>query len=220
MSLYVQYGCGFSAADGWLNFDNSPTLLIERLPFGKSLSRAVSGNPQLFPPSVRYGDIRRGLPIVDGTAKGCFASHVLEHMALADLRIALRNTLKIMQPGGIFRLVVPDLRERARRYLAASDAADSSASHDFLRSTHLGCERRPHGVIEQLRHFFGGSMHLWMWDEPSMSAELTDAGFIRVRRCALGDCADTAFSKVEDQGRFFDTTKKISELAIEASAPS
>lgn len=30
--LFVQYGCGLAAPDGWINFDASPRLRFERLP--------------------------------------------------------------------------------------------------------------------------------------------------------------------------------------------
>src|SRR5262245_31656094 len=39
--VYLQYGCGFSVGKDRLNFDNSPTLRIERLPvIGNVLGRA------------------------------------------------------------------------------------------------------------------------------------------------------------------------------------
>src|SRR5262245_22988509 len=31
-ALYVQYGCGLSAPDDWLNFDASPTLWLQLIP--------------------------------------------------------------------------------------------------------------------------------------------------------------------------------------------
>jgi hypothetical protein len=78
-NCYVQYGCGFSAGEGWLNFDASPTVRIERIPFfGNMFSVAFSGNFHRFPASVKYGDIRKGPLIPPGTADGIYASHVLE----------------------------------------------------------------------------------------------------------------------------------------------
>ena len=119
---YVQYGCGFSVADGWLNFDSSPTLRIERLPFiGGALSSLLVRNSKQFPKEVAYGDIVKGLPLPDGSATACYASHVLEHLSREDMRIALRNTAKILRPGGVFRMIVPDLLERAKRYVLAAD---------------------------------------------------------------------------------------------------
>src|SRR5258708_24792378 len=126
--LYIQYGCGLSVGEGWLNFDSSPTLRIERLPIiGRHLSAYFSGNAQRFPEAVQYGDICQGLPIVDNSAVGCYASHVLEHLGLEDLRRALANTFKMLAPGGIFRLIVPDLYERAKRYVNDADRASPDA---------------------------------------------------------------------------------------------
>ena len=47
--LYVQYGCGFSAPAGWMNFDASPTLRFERSPIGFLYTR----NSERFPRNVR-----------------------------------------------------------------------------------------------------------------------------------------------------------------------
>ena len=59
--LYVQYGCGLSCPAGWLNFDASPTLRLQRLPaIGRLFVNSVR-----FPDRVHYGDIRKGLPIAD-----------------------------------------------------------------------------------------------------------------------------------------------------------
>src|SRR5438128_2093436 len=89
---YVQYGCGFQKAEGWLNFDASPTLRFEKIPtFGRLYTR----NSRRFPPEVRYGDVVKGLPVESNTCLGVYASHVLEHLSLADMRLALKETLRI-----------------------------------------------------------------------------------------------------------------------------
>src|SRR5215467_954787 len=125
MGLYVQYGCGLSCPAGWVNFDASPTLRLQRLAvigrlFGKAAPR--------FPEGIRYGDILNGLPVADGTADGVYASHVLEHLSLADCAAALRNTFRLLRPGGIFRLVIPDLEARARKYLERFEGGDPEAN--------------------------------------------------------------------------------------------
>src|SRR5262249_16855882 len=109
--LCVQYGCGTSTAEGWRNFDASPTLRFERIPV---VGRLYSKNGARFPGNAEYGDIVKGLPIADGSCDAVYCSHVLEHLALDDLHVALANTLRIVKPGGVFRLVVPDLEVLAR----------------------------------------------------------------------------------------------------------
>jgi SAM-dependent methyltransferase len=219
--LYVQYGCGFTTADGWLNFDSSPTLRIERIPIaGSALSAFFSGNSQRFPAVVQYGDICKGLPVADSSMLGCYASHVLEHLSLEDLREALTNTFRMLAPGGVFRLIVPDLLGRASRYVGEAGCASPDAATQFIRSTLLGHESRPRTPMQYLRHLLGGSMHLWMWDFPSMSAELSRAGFVDIRKCEFGDASDPMFAKVENKERFFDESLSLAECAIEAHRPN
>lgn len=214
--LYVQYGCGFSQAEGWLNFDASPTLRIERIPFfGNMISAAVSGNRERFPVSVKYGDICKGPLVPEGTADGVYASHVLEHLSLSDFRKALANTYKMLAHGGVFRLIVPDLFERARRYVSTAEDIPQAAE-EFLRATSLGKELRPTAVSGILRDILGNSGHLWMWDETSITEELKRTGFTRVRRCNCGDLGIPMFDAVEEASRFYDTGLNIRECAMEA----
>ncbi len=217
--IYVQYGCGFSVGEGWLNFDSSPTLRLERLPvIGQPLGR-IAGNSRPFPQEVRYGDVAKGLPVGRNSVRGAYASHVLEHLALDDFRKALANTLAMLEPGGIFRLVVPDLEGRARRYVESAAARSAAASGTFMRTCHLGMEQRPRSLLGRIRLLIGGSAHLWMWDEAAMTDELAKAGFMQIRRCAFGDADDPMFAKVEDRSRFHDQSLNLPELAMEARKP-
>lgn len=215
--MYVQYGAGHSAAEGWTNFDASPTLRLERLPF---VGRLISINDMRFPASVIHGDIVKGLPVAPGSAAGVYASHVLEHLSYGDAHIALRNTLDIMKPGAIFRIVVPDLEERARRYLAAMGSDRADAGHDFIRATLLGTEERPRGLSSILRSQFGNAAHLWMWDRLSLRKALDDAGFDNIRPSEFNDSSDPRFKEVEDRSRYFDEGLGIKELAFEARRPA
>lgn len=217
--IYVQYGCGLNVGKGWLNFDSSPTLRIELVPIVGPLLGRFAGNKVPFPSRVMYGDICRGLPVEPQTARGVYASHVLEHLSLDDFGRALANTLSIMAPGGEFRLIVPDLEERARRYLKDLDSGSTEACHSFMRLSNLGVENRPRTAMGQLRGALGGSAHLWMWDEQTLTKELQRAGFVEVRRCRFGDSPDPMFRNVEDPERFVDSNHDLIELALSARKP-
>ena len=194
--MHVQYGCGWHAVPNWVNFDASPTLRFERIPL---LGKMYTRNAQRFDPAVRYGDILRGLPVQENACDGIYCSHVLEHLAASDVDIALRNTFKYLRPGGIFRLVLPDMRQLAEAYLADSS---EEAAHRFMRETFLGQEKRPRGMRGFVRQWLGNSAHLWMWDEASMSAKLREHGFVNVRRAQFRDSEDPKFAEVENPERF------------------
>jgi hypothetical protein len=167
----------------------------------------------VFPDGVRVGNIVRGLPVPDGSAAGVYASHVLEHLSYEDFWRALDNTRKMLKPGGIFRLIVPDLAARARRYVSDLDAGKSNANDWFMENCNLGMKSW------SLRQTLGNISHLWMWDEPSMRSALLKAGFDKIRRCSFNDCEDLAFLRVESADRFYDPKWNIEECAMEARLP-
>jgi hypothetical protein len=197
-TTHVHYGCGFSAPLEWVNFDASPTLRIEKLPF---LGPLISTGNGRFPKNVRYGDIVKGLPVPTQSCRAVYCSHVLEHLALSDFRAALVNTRKILAAKGIFRLVVPDLRTAALRY--TDDKSDEAAIR-FMSETFLGMTERKRGAMGMLRSWLGNSQHLWMWDFQSMRRELETVGFHDIRAAQFGDSEDPMFAAVEEKSRWED----------------
>lgn len=196
---YVQYGCGLSAPEAWINYDASPTLRFERVPL---IGNLYTRNEERFPKNVKYGDIVKGLPENKDSCDGIYCSHILEHLAFDDFLVAIKNTYLILKPGGTFRGVVPDIKAAVVDYLDNFDKLDSP-SEELMRSTMLGIENRVHSFAEQLKALFGNSKHLWMWDYKSLAYELNKVGFKNIRPCIFGDSLDPFFKFVEDEGRFY-----------------
>lgn len=195
-SKYIQYGCGWSAPEQWYNFDASPTLRFERLPF---IGRLYTRNKSRFPSNVAYGDIVKGLPVAPNSCDGIYCSHILEHLSLNDFRTAIHNTNKLLRPGGIFRLVLPDLEYSIDRY---KKNPSRDAALDFMLETSLGYKNRPNGIRGFVVAWLGNSQHLWMWDFKSLTAELEEAGFIEIRRASFNDSGLPIFDSVEDKDRW------------------
>jgi hypothetical protein len=196
MSDYVQYGAGLCGPSEWSNFDASPSLRLQRIPLVGTIFRQFGPT---FPKTMRYGDIITGLPVSENSCAAIYCSHILEHLALEDFRLALTNTMKYLVPGGRFRLVLPDLEILAKSYLHSSS---DDAALTFMIDSDLGHRIRPKGIQGLLRGWLGNSAHLWMWDYKSIAVELENAGFINIRRAAFGDSGDPMFELVEDQGRW------------------
>ncbi|MDR3695476.1 methyltransferase domain-containing protein [Mucilaginibacter sp.] len=199
MKRYVQYGCGFSAPADWVNYDASPTLRFERLPL---LGKLYTRNNQRFPANVKYGDIVKGLPEQPDSCDAVYCSHILEHLSYEDFLTALKNTYKILKPGGTFRGVVPDLKAAVQDYLAGYGNIDAPAN-ELMRDTMLGVESRPKSLSANIKGMYGNSKHLWMWDYKSLEYELKKAGFIHIRQAGFNDANDPIFKSVEDEGRFY-----------------
>lgn len=196
--INVNYGCGLSVAEGWLNFDASPTLRLSTLPVLGHLAKRKTN----FPKEAKFGDVTKRLPVEDCAAVRVYCSHVLEHLSYDDCLNALRETYRIMKPGAVFRGVMPDLAFEVRRYSALSN--DPKAAHSFMEATGLGQRKRPRGLGGLATSILGNSQHLWLWDYPALQRTLAECGFSSVRRAEFGDHNDSAFTAAEDAGRWQD----------------
>ena len=194
---FTQFGCGLCAPPRWLNFDASPAMRLQRLPIVGNLM--PSGQFGRYPENVQYGNIVDGLPIPDESIEFLYCSHVLEHISLSELRSALAHCYRHLQPGGIFRLVVPDLATMAKAYIESNTA---ESAHEFMRTTLLGKESRQRGLLSFIKDWLGNSEHLWMYDYNSLSTELSKAGFKNIRRAEFGDSGIEAFNDVENLERW------------------
>ncbi|MBS0171441.1 MAG: methyltransferase domain-containing protein [Nitrospira sp.] len=74
-------------------------------------------------PSVILHDLHKPLPFDDQSYDAAYASHVLEHFAPDAAHNLLRECYRVLKPGSIMRVVVPDLEAIARGYLEALDHA-------------------------------------------------------------------------------------------------
>jgi predicted SAM-dependent methyltransferase len=144
-----------------------------------------------------------------------YASHVLEHLSRQDIEKALTETRRILKPGGIFRLVVPDLELAAREYIRSVEAGSAKSADEFVGdNTMLGRRTKSRNLLGILYEALNTSAHLWMWDYISLSNLLARHGFTNIRRAVFNDCDDKAFLAVEDVSRF------QRAVAIEARKPT
>lgn len=167
--LRINVGCGVSPTPGWLNIDNSPTLLLGPISFLLTAGqRAFLARAKAE--GVRYGTATR-LPVADASAEVVYSSHMLEHLDPQGARDFLREARRVLQPGGVLRIVVPDLAITARDYLANGDA------EFFMRTSQLGHER-PRTLRAWLRlALFGRREHCWLYDGRSLAALIASEGF-------------------------------------------
>jgi len=206
--LLVQYGCGLCQPSNWLNFDSTPSLFVARIPLAKQLARLVlkytDTNNTPPPPVLQtirnimetkaiYGDISKGLPIPLKSCSQIYASHVIEHLPYSSAKLALANTLKILEPGGCYRLVVPNLSLYISNYISSNEA---NAAISFSIETGMGTQAWPN-LFSRMR----GDSHHVMYDSKALKYLLDSIGFSNVREAKYGDSAFD-FSEVEDPDRW------------------
>ena len=202
MKTNVQYGCGLSAPSSWVNFDSSPTLRLQKIPIiGKFTVKKVQGFT--FPDNVRYGDIVNGLPVGNESCDAIYCSHVLEHLTIEEFRRALQNTHKILKPGGVFRLVMPNLNRLIEAYSDNLQSDPTTAATTFIIDSgmsEVGIRKR--GLLSSIKRSVGNSLHMSLWDYDSTINELEKCGFIEIRKAHFNDSSNTDFLAVESESRF------------------
>ena len=109
----VNIGCGAVYHPAWTNLDTAPSAA-----------------------AVQCCDARAGLPFPDASVDAVYHSHMLEHLDDASARSFLLECHRILRPGGILRVVVPDLEGIARAYLrelASAGAGGDRALYEWCR---------------------------------------------------------------------------------------
>ncbi len=145
----LNVGCGRCYHDEWTNID------------------LVASGPQ-----VRQYDLRRGLPYDDASFDAVYHSHVLEHLTPEDAAAMLRECGRVLRPGGVLRVAVPDLEGIAQAYLGAIEAVEQGDPYAIANHRWMTLE-----LIDQMtRQKGGGRMGAAMRD-----SERINRDFIRAR---------------------------------------
>lgn len=123
-------------------------------------------------PGVIAHDLRQGLPFPDRSFDCIYCSHVLEHLPKRAAPLFLSHCLRVLEPGGVIRLVVPDLEAIARFYLENLERALGGDREARERYGWIMIE-----LLDQMtRQRSGGEMAAY-WCQAPMPAE----GFVRQR---------------------------------------
>lgn len=184
----INVGCGQTPTRGWRNFDNSASVRLASIPFVPDLllrlgileRRQYQFIRFLRENRVEFGDATRGLPVRDSSVDVLYSSHMLEHLDRIEVTGFLREAARILRPGGILRVAVPDIRKQVEQYTRVGDA------DLFIESTQL-CVARPRSFGQRLSLLLVGPRHhQWMYDGPSLSRLLASQGFVNADVLPLG----------------------------------
>jgi predicted SAM-dependent methyltransferase len=76
-------------------------------------------------------DIANPLPFQDASIAGVFTEHCLEHLTLKAAENFVSDVFRILRPGGILRVVVPDAELFLRAYVNSAEGSFSSFPNPY-----------------------------------------------------------------------------------------
>jgi predicted SAM-dependent methyltransferase len=173
--LRLHIGCGRNHLPGWVNIDLAG--LGADLPW----------------------DLRHRLPFYDGSSAAIFHEHLLEHLPIDGALSLLRECWRLLRPGGILRVGVPDFG----RYLL-----DSISPNGFIDTNRPNRPTRLLAVAE-VAYCHG---HRSIWDSETLCLAVLEAGFqapterpygisaIEPAPDSAGRSAETLYVEAEKQG--------------------
>lgn len=182
--MKLNLGCGPVQPAGWVNIDGSNRAwLASRLNWLDALLvRLGAISPTEFGPQTTYGNLFKPLPYAAGSVDCIYAGELWEHMELPDAERLTAECFRVLKPGGVLRLCVPDGEAFARDYLRRIESGDAKACRDYIALYFRHIATKP------LRPFQSwGHTHKWQWDEPQMVDLLRSHGFVDVERRKFHD---------------------------------
>jgi SAM-dependent methyltransferase len=122
------FDCGIF---GWVNTDITPHMWIARIPLAPALLYRLgvlsAYRYQAYRDGrfrmLQYVNLTKPLPYGDSSCEAVFSSHVFEHLFFDEVERLVREIWRVLRPGGVCRVVVPDLE----RIVAEFDPSDPTA---------------------------------------------------------------------------------------------
>lgn len=159
-----------------------------------------------------YLDATRRWPLEDDAVSHVFSDNVIEHLPLEANRAMFAEMRRCVRPGGLVRLITPNVRAHVEMYLSGSPALDDAAARHY-RSMGLVVEH----PIDVLRIPIGAFGHHegYVWDFETLRSELERAGFVDVVQTATGESEHPEFADLDRR-----TNEGGAQLAVEARCPA
>jgi predicted SAM-dependent methyltransferase len=187
----LQIGGGWRLLDGWLNAD------IE------------------LAPGILHMDATKPFALGDNAFAYVFSEHMIEHIDYAEAGSMLRECHRVLRPGGIIRIVTPDLKAIVGLLSAPRESLAGDYYAFFER--HFLPPGHPPTEATIANAFFRSWGHRFIYDETTLRLLLVEAGFAQVVRRRLGESDHAALAGIEHESRYPPGLLDFESLALEGT---
>lgn len=196
----LNLGCGTKTSPRAINIDWSMYLSIKKNWLFRLCSPLFSNverqkKLRKLDDTILVHDVRKGIPFESNSVDAVYHSHVLEHIDRELVEGFLTEIKRVLVPGGIHRIAVPDMEYLCRAYLEHVGLVEENPSlmvhHDrhisviieqMVRKKAYGTSQQPF-VLKWLENTIlgdarnRGETHQWMYDRFNLSHLLDENGF-------------------------------------------
>lgn len=164
--LKVNIGAGSAGAKGWVNID---------IHSGRNVTCVY--------------DCRHHLPFPDNSVSMIFTEHFMEHINYTeDVPYFLDECLRVLKPGGVIRIAVPDAEKYIEAYVER-DWTKLAKLSTYINKYHFDehFKSQYHTMMEPLNFIFRqGGHHQYAWDYENMAFVLEKYGFKDIKQQTYG----------------------------------
>jgi SAM-dependent methyltransferase len=189
--MKLNLGCGNTLIDGFINVDNSPSVILSRLPLSMLRllvkGRLINTHQLEFAQKLRskqkdfaWSDCLK-LPFPAGSADLCYSSHMIGWcLSEGQTKAFLTEIERVTKPGGFIRLSFFDFDKRVDEFLRHRDTAI------LLQCVPLG--NRDFYFREKLKFLFSPNMRGGMvMNRDTMIRLLQERNFRNIRSVKAGE---------------------------------
>lgn len=180
--LRLNLGCGNVRPAGWINTDSSWNANLQRIPVVGTIVNKLFSTVAYDTSNLEYMNLNKRWKFASDSVDVVYASHLFEHLTLKSTDLFLREAYRTLKPGGIIRIVVPDLYKIARRYISEYESGHEDTTKFIMWAINMHREGQ-YGVsipvwkkvILEIQGY--PHQHKFMYDEKSLSKKMAQYGF-------------------------------------------
>ncbi|MBI5401666.1 methyltransferase domain-containing protein [Candidatus Wolfebacteria bacterium] len=204
----INLGCGLNISSNWINLDASWNARLAKHQFLRKALKYFHLLPKRlaeidWPQNIFIHDVRKKFLFENNCFSAVYSSHLLEHLYLEEAKELLAECFRILEPGGVLRIVVPDFKTIIKEYdnlekSNFSNAADIISKKIFIWESKPYHKNPIYKIYDAVNDFHS---HKWMYDAESLIEYFKTAGFESAKEMKFLESRISDIEEVESASR-------------------
>ena len=148
-------------------------------------------------------NITRRFDYADNSVDVIYSSHTIEHLTYNEGAFVFKESFRVLKPGGIIRIIVPDFAVTVQTYLNYREKSPHLAAKKFLDDTYYFEIPIPDSLPGLIKYYFKRkNNHHFLYDKEGLEYQLMVAGFVDIRSMKWGESRIPGIEKIDIPERF------------------